>query len=109
MLRDAGVTPSIVDPQKHLSRDEILSHCLWVLEEKIEQVVHRIGGLQEAIRLLGCIQGSAMACGLCTIAETRDHANAANLTTWDKILVDADDGTKESVMVTETAGRQPRQ
>jgi hypothetical protein len=88
ILRNAGVQPMIVDPTKHLSRDEMLGHCLWVLENKIDIVVQRIGGIQEAIRLLGCIQGTTMACGLCTIAETREHANAARLTTWDQILVD---------------------
>jgi hypothetical protein len=88
ILREGGITPRIIDPTVYLSRDEMLSHCLWVLEEKIEHVVHRIGGIQEAIRLLGCIQGTVMACGLCTIAETRDHANAASLTTWEIILND---------------------
>ena len=88
ILRDAGVQPRTVNVARRLSRDEILGHCLWVLENKIEQVVQRIGGIQEAIRLLGCIQGTVMACGLCTIAETREHANAARLTTWERILVD---------------------
>ena len=77
-----------MDPTVYLSREEMLGHCLWVLEEKIEEVVQRIGGIQEARPLLGCIQGTAMACGLCTIAETRDHANAASLTTWERILSD---------------------
>jgi hypothetical protein len=86
ILRNAGVTPQIVDITKHLSQDEMLGHCLWVLESKIELVMHRIGGIQEAIRLLGCIQGTVMACGLCTIAETREHANKAKLTTWEQIL-----------------------
>jgi hypothetical protein len=86
ILREAGVYPQEVDVTKHLSRDEMLSYCLWVLENKIELVVDRIGGIQEAIRLLGCIQGTVMACGLCTIAETREHANNAKLTTWEKIL-----------------------
>ena len=53
---------------------------------KIEPVLHRIGGFQEAIRLLGCIQGTVMACGLCTIAETREHANQAGMPTWQQIL-----------------------
>jgi len=66
----------------------MLAHCLWVLDEKIEPVLHRIGGFQEAIRLLGCIQGTVMACGLCTIAETRQHANAAGMPTWTQILDD---------------------
>ena len=92
ILREAGVTPRIVDPHNHLSPDEVLGHCLWILEEKIGAVVQRIGGLQEAIRLLGCIQGTVMALGLCTIAETREHANRATLTTWDKILRDHDHG-----------------
>jgi hypothetical protein len=29
-----------------------------------------------------------MACGLCTIAETRQHANAAGMPTWAQILDD---------------------
>src|SRR4051812_18982287 len=70
ILRQAGIAPRMVDPSIHLSRDEMLGHYLWVLEEKIEEVVHRIRGIQEAIRLLGCIQGRATACGLCTISET---------------------------------------
>ena len=86
ILRNAGVQAQIVDVSKHLTRDEMLGHCMWVLEAKIEDVVHRIGGIQEAIRLLGCIQGTVMACGLCTIAETREHANHAKLTTWEQIL-----------------------
>jgi hypothetical protein len=86
LLLDAGISPRSVDISKHLSRDEMLGHCLWVLEEKLEPLLHRIGGFQEAIRLLGCIQGTAMACGLCTIAETREHANVAGLTTWQQIL-----------------------
>ncbi len=69
-----------------LSREEILGHCLWVLDEKVNPLLHRIGGFQEAVRLLGCIQGSVMACGLCTIAETREHANSAKMTTWDRII-----------------------
>jgi hypothetical protein len=86
ILRDAGVQARVVDVELPLSREEMLAHCLWVLETKLEPVIHRVGGIQEAIRLLGCIQGTVMACGLCTIAETRAHANSANLRTWDKIL-----------------------
>ena len=86
MLVNAGVRPQIVDPTQNLSRDDMLGHCLWVLEERIEPLLNRVGGFQEAIRLLGCIQGTTMACGLCTIAQTRDHANEAGMTTWDKIL-----------------------
>jgi hypothetical protein len=63
----------------------MLGHCLWVLNEKIEPLLHRVGGFSEAIRLIGCIQGTVMACGLCTIADTREHSSAANLKTWDKM------------------------
>jgi hypothetical protein len=63
----------------------MLSHCLWILDEKIEPLLHRVGGFQEAIRLLGCIQGTVMACGLCTINDTREHANLARIPTWDRI------------------------
>jgi hypothetical protein len=86
LLIEAGIRPQQVDITRHLSRSEMLSHCLWVLEQKIEPVLHRIGGFQEAIRLLGCIQGTVMACGLCTISETREHANQAGLPTWQQIL-----------------------
>jgi hypothetical protein len=86
MLFDAGARPQIVDIDKHLSREEMMGHCLWVLEDRIEPLLHRIGGFQEAVRLLGCIQGTLMACGLCTIAETRQHANEAKMATWDTIL-----------------------
>jgi hypothetical protein len=88
ILRDAGAKPVIVVTNGHLSREEMLGHCLWVLENRIDVLVQRIGGIQEATRLLGCIQGTVMACGLCTISETREHANAARLTTWERILVD---------------------
>ena len=86
ILVGAGIRPLQVDVTRHLSRSEMLGHCLWVLEQKVEPVLHRIGGFQEAIRLLGCIQGTVMACGLCTIAETREHANEAGLPTWQQIL-----------------------
>jgi hypothetical protein len=86
ILRNAGVRPQQVDPTQILSRDEILGHCLWVLEDQIGPLLNRVGGFQEAVRLLGCIQGSVMALGLCTIAETRNHANEARMTTWDRII-----------------------
>jgi hypothetical protein len=86
ILLDAGVRPQVVDVTTHLSREEILGHCLWVLEEQIGPLLHRVGGFQEALRLLGCIQGTVMACGLCTIEETRQHANHAQFTTWDRIV-----------------------
>jgi hypothetical protein len=86
ILLDAGVCPQIVDVDRRLSREEVLGHCLWVLEDQIEPLLNRIGGFQEAVRLLGCIQGTVMACGLCTIAETRAHANAAKMPTWDQII-----------------------
>jgi hypothetical protein len=86
IIVDAGVEPKIVDVTRHLSREEMLGHCLWVLNEKLDPLLDRIGGIQEAVRLLGCIQGTVMACGLCTIAETRAHANAARLTTWEQIV-----------------------
>jgi hypothetical protein len=105
LLREAGVAPQIVNPSNHLSREEMLGHCLWVLEEKIEEIVHRIGGIQEAIRLLGCIQGTAMACGLCTIAETREHANAASLTTWERILSDDEKQAEANAVVSEEVNR----
>jgi hypothetical protein len=76
----------VVDTTKELSRDEALGHCLWVLEEQMEPLVHRIGGFQEAVRLLGCIQGTVMAFGLCTIEQTREHARSARMTTWDQIV-----------------------
>ncbi|HYI97742.1 MAG TPA: hypothetical protein VEX68_29650 [Bryobacteraceae bacterium] len=85
-LIDAGVRPQVVDVTQNLTREEMLSHCLWVLDEKVNPLLHRIGGFQEALRLLGSIQGTVMACGLCTIAETLEHANAANLTTWGRIV-----------------------
>jgi hypothetical protein len=88
ILVNAAIRPRQADITRHLSREEMLAHCLWVLDEKIEPVLHRIGGFQEAIRLLGCIQGTVMACGLCTIAETRQHANAAGMPTWAQILDD---------------------
>ena len=90
LLTHAGVSARSVDPRPHHSREETLGHCLWVLEHVIEPLLNRIGGIQEATRLLGCIQGTVMAYGLCTIAETRRHAADANLNTWDKIL-DLDD------------------
>ena len=86
IIRDAGIQAQVVDVTQNLTREEMLGHCLWVLENKIDLVVHRIGGFQEAIRLIGCIQGTVMACGLCTIADTREHANMARLPTWDQIL-----------------------
>ena len=86
ILVDAGVTPLQVDITRPLSRDQMLGHCLWVLEAKIRPVLSRIGGFEEALRLIGCIQGTVMACGLCTVAETREHASEAGLTTWDHIL-----------------------
>ena len=86
VIKDAGIEPQIVDVTQHLSREEILGHCLWVLNEKVEPLLDRVGGVHEAVRLLGCIQGAVMACGLCTVAETRDHARAANMTTWDEII-----------------------
>jgi hypothetical protein len=86
LLNNAGVLPQQVDPTQILSREEILGHCLWVLEYKIGPLLNRVGGFQEAVRLLGCIQGTVMALGLCTIADTRDHANEAGMTTWDKIV-----------------------
>jgi hypothetical protein len=86
LITEAGVKPRIVDVTKPLSREEMLGHCLWVLNEKLEPLLQRIGGVQEAVRLLGCIQGTVMACGLCTIAETRDHAAGAKMTTWEKIV-----------------------
>jgi hypothetical protein len=85
LIAEAGIQPQIVDVTKHLSREQMLGHCLWVLNEKVEPLLDRVGGFHEAIRLLGCIQGTVMACGLCTIAETRQHAAAANLRTWEKI------------------------
>jgi hypothetical protein len=57
-----------------------------VLTEKVDPLPNRIGGIQEAIRLLGCIQGTLMAHGLCTIAETRAHANEAKITSWECIV-----------------------
>jgi hypothetical protein len=86
ILTDAGVRPTIIDVSKGLSRDEMLGHCLWVLEDEIRPLLDRIGGFEEALRLLGCIQGTVMACGLCTIAETREHANNAKMTAWDRIM-----------------------
>lgn len=86
LLIGAGIRPREVDITRSLSHPEMLGHCLWVLEQKIEPLLHRIGGFQEAIRLLGCIQGTVMACGLCTIAETRKHANQAGMTTWEQIV-----------------------
>jgi hypothetical protein len=86
ILNNAGVEPRIVDATEHLSKSEMLGHCLFVLNEKIEPLLQRVGGAQEAIRLLGCIQGTVMACGLCTIAETRQHAADAGLRPWDQIL-----------------------
>jgi len=86
LLTGAGVQPQIVDITRTLSREEMLGHCLWVLQEKIEPLLHRVGGFQEAVRLLGCIQGTVMALGLCTIAETRAHATSAKLTTWEHII-----------------------
>lgn len=86
LISDAGIKPQVVDVTKSLSREEMLGHCLWVLDEKVEAILHRVGGFQEAVRLLGCIQGTAMACGLCTIAETRAHAARAGMPTWEKIL-----------------------
>jgi hypothetical protein len=86
ILVKAGIHPQVVDVTRVLSRDEALGHCLWVLNEKINPLMDRVGGFQEAIRLLGCIQGTVMAFGLCTIAETREHANQAKMTTWDKII-----------------------
>ena len=86
LISGAGIQPQIVDVTKHLSREEMLGHCLWVLNEKVEALLYRIGGIHEAIRLLGCIQGTVMACGLCTIADTREHAAGANMRTWQQIL-----------------------
>jgi hypothetical protein len=86
LLIKAEVKPHQADVTKYLSREEMLGHCLWVLEHKIEPVLHRIGGFQEAVRLLGCIQGTVMACGLCTISDTRQHANDAGMPTWQQIL-----------------------
>jgi hypothetical protein len=86
ILTDAGVRPMVIDVSKSLSRDEMLGHCLWVLEDEIRPLLDRIGGFEEALRLLGCIQGTVMACGLCTIAETREHANNAKMTAWDRIM-----------------------
>jgi hypothetical protein len=85
IIIEAGIQPQIVDVTAHLSREQMLGHCLWVLNEKVEPLLHRVGGFNEAIRLIGCIQGTVMACGLCTIAETREHAAAASLRTWEKI------------------------
>jgi hypothetical protein len=82
----AGICPQVVEVTRHLSREEMLGHCLWVLEDRIGPLLQRIGGFQEAVRLLGCIQETVMACGLCTIAETRHHANEARFTTWDRII-----------------------
>jgi hypothetical protein len=86
MLTDAGARPVIVDVSCHLSREEMLGHCLWVLEKQIRPLLDRIAGFEEAVRLLGCIQGTVMACGLCTIEKTREHANNAKMTTWDRIM-----------------------
>ena len=86
ILVNAGIQPQAVDVTRHLSREEMLGHCLLVLNEKIDPLLDRIGGVQEAVRLLGCIQGTVMACGLCTIAETRAHANLAKMTTWEQIV-----------------------
>ena len=86
ILIHAGVRPQVVDVTQKLSRDEVLGHCLWVLEEKFIPLMNRIGGFEEVLRLIGCIQGTVMAYGLCTIAETREHATQAKLTTWDKII-----------------------
>jgi hypothetical protein len=86
ILVDAGVRPHIVDVHTRLPGDEILSHCLWVLEERIEPILQRIGGFEEAARLLGCIQGVLMALRLCTIADSRKHATEAGITTWDQIV-----------------------
>ena len=86
VLIEAGTQPQVVDTSRHLTREEMLGHCLWVLNEKVELIVHRIGGFQEAVRLLGCIQGTVMACGLCTIDETREHAATARMQTWDQIV-----------------------
>ena len=86
ILVDAGVRPKVVDITQVLTREEVLGHCLWVLEEKITPLLSQIGGFQEALRLIRCIQGTVMAYGLCTIAETRQHANDAKMTTWDRII-----------------------
>lgn len=86
LISEAGIQPQIVDVNRVLSREEMLGHCLWVLEEKMEPLVHRVGGFQEAVRLLGCIQGTTMALGLCTIADTRAHAASAKMTTWEQIV-----------------------
>ncbi len=85
LIAEADIQPQIVDVTKHLSREQMLGHCLWVLDEKIEPLLNRVGGFNEAVRLIGCIQGTVMACGLCTIAETRVHATSASLRTWEKI------------------------
>jgi hypothetical protein len=55
---EAGIEPQIVDVTVHLSRSQMLGHCLWVLNEKVEPLLHRVGGFHEAIRLIGCIQGT---------------------------------------------------
>ena len=85
LIIEAGIEPQIVDVNRHLSREEMLGHCLWVLNEKIDPLLDRIGGIHEAVRLLGCIQGTVMACGLCTIADTRTHARSASMTTWEQM------------------------
>ena len=88
MLLAAGVHPQQPDITKPLSRDEMLGHCLWVLEEKLEPVLHRMVVSRRRHDLLSCngFQGTGLALGLCTIADTRRHANEAGLTTWQQIL-----------------------
>jgi len=86
ILVNEGVQPKIVDVTQVLPREDVLAHCLWVLQEKITPLLSQIGGFQEALRLIGCIQGTVMAYGLSTIAETRQHANDAKMTTWDRIM-----------------------
>ena len=86
ILIESGVQPQVVDTSKVLSRDEMLGHCLWVLNEQVRLIVHHIGGFEETIRLLGCIQGMVTSFGLCTIDETREHAKKARMQTWDKII-----------------------
>lgn len=86
ILEEAGIAPLNPDVHRHLSREEMIGYCRWVLEEKFQPLLHRIGGFQEALRLVGWIQGVMIACGLCTIAEIRKHVVDVNLQSWEQIL-----------------------
>lgn len=79
ILEKEGVHPVEIDPNLHLTRSELLGHCRWMLETVVEPSLHRVGGWEESMRLLGCIQGALVAVGVCTIAEARAHIRIARL------------------------------